>query len=312
MKMKILVTTPTGKIGRRVVREMLAPEFSVRVIVREPARLPDDILEQVEVIRGSTDDAAILSKALDDVEALFWCVPPAPLHSRDVRGHYDRFASAASRAIKETATPRVVTISGVGKGLSRNAGPLSGLHAMEEIINESTAVVRHLRCGLFMENLLLQKEFIRERGLMSYPVPGHIPLPMVARRDIADVALRWLVRRDWKGKQGVAVHGPEHLTFNQVAAIIERVLERPVRYSEASVDQFVRTLLNSGASPEYARDLVSLFSELARGVCRAEPRTFDSSTPTSLADWSESELVEPGECDGFREAEMASASSCES
>jgi hypothetical protein len=37
--MRIPVTAPTGNIGRRIVPELLAPEFSVRVIEREPNRL---------------------------------------------------------------------------------------------------------------------------------------------------------------------------------------------------------------------------------------------------------------------------------
>ena len=58
--MKILVTTPTGTIGRRILAELLAPEFSVRVIARNPSLLPQDIQEQVEVVRASTDNAATL------------------------------------------------------------------------------------------------------------------------------------------------------------------------------------------------------------------------------------------------------------
>src|SRR5215831_2646557 len=54
--MKILVTTPTGKVGRRIVRELLAPDFSVRVVVRDPERLPKEIREQVEIICGPIDD----------------------------------------------------------------------------------------------------------------------------------------------------------------------------------------------------------------------------------------------------------------
>ena len=69
--MKILVTTPTGNIGRQIVRELLAPEFSVRVIVRDPSRLPEEIRRQAEVVHGSADDATTLRRALDGVEALF-------------------------------------------------------------------------------------------------------------------------------------------------------------------------------------------------------------------------------------------------
>src|SRR5262245_41255398 len=150
--MKILVTTPTGRIGRRIVPELLAPEFSVRVVVRDPARLPEEIREQVEVVRGSTDDSATLRRALDGVEAMFWCVPTESLQATDVAEHYERFAWAGWQAIRQAETPRVVTISAGGKGLARNAGAISALHGMEAILDESGAAIRHLRCGFVMEN----------------------------------------------------------------------------------------------------------------------------------------------------------------
>jgi uncharacterized protein YbjT (DUF2867 family) len=289
--MKILVTNPTGRIGRKLVPELLAPEFSVRVIVRDPARLPQETRHQVEVLRGSTDDAATLRRALDGVEALFWCVPTESLRETNVEQHYQRFASAGCQAVREARTPRVVTISAGGKGHARNAGPISGLHAMEEILNESGAAIRHLRCGLFMENFLSQARSIREQGFVSYPMPGHFPIPMTAVTDIVDVALRWLVRRAWNGIEGVAVHGSEDLSYNQAAAVVERTLERPVRYCEASANNYVQTLVESGASAEYARSVVEMFSGLAQGIMRAEPRTLASTTPTTLAAWAESELL---------------------
>ncbi len=289
--MRILVTNPTGRIGRRIVPELLAPEFSVRVIVRDPARLPEEIRQQVEVVRGSADDPATLHRALDGVEALFWCVPTESLQETNVEQHYERFACAGRQAIRETRTPRVVTVSACGKGRARKAGPITGLHAMEEILNDAGAAIRHLRCGLFMENFLSQARCIREHGFVSYPMPGHIPIPMTAVTDIADAALRWLVRRDWNGIEGVAVHGPEDLSFNQVAAAVERTLERPVRYLEASAKKYVRTLIGAGASAEYAHSVVEMFSEPAQGITRAAPRTTESTTPTTLAAWAESELL---------------------
>src|SRR2546426_8493766 len=127
--MKILVTTPTGKIGREIVRELLAPEFSVRVIARDPARLPQEFREEVEVIRGSTDDARTLLRALAGVEALFWCVPTESLKETNVRSHYERFARAGCEAVRKAGTPRVVTVSAAGKGLAHSTSPISGLHA---------------------------------------------------------------------------------------------------------------------------------------------------------------------------------------
>jgi uncharacterized protein YbjT (DUF2867 family) len=289
--MKILVTTPTGKIGSRIVRELLAPDFSVRVIARDPEQLANEIREQVEVICGSIDDATTLRRALDGVEALFWCVPAESPVETKVERHYERFACAAWLAIREARTPRVVTISAGGKGRAVQAGPISGLHAMEEILNESGAAIRHLRCGVFMENLLSQMPSILEEGFLSYPIPGHVPVPFVAAPDIADAALKYLVRRDLRGIEAIAIHGPEDLTYSQVAALIERTMERPVQYRQAPGQKYIETLVENGASVEYAHAQVAMFSELARGILRAEPRTPESTTRTTLAAWAESELL---------------------
>jgi len=289
--MKILVTTPAGTIGRRILAELLAPEFSVRVIARNPSLLPQDIQEQVEVVRASTDNAATLRQALEGVEALFWCVPRESLETTNVRGHYERFARSACQAIREARTPRVVTISAGGKRLAGNAGPISGLHAMEDILNQSGGAIRHLRCIWLMENFLTQAHQICHDGILSYPMPGHIALPMAAATDIADVALRWLVRGDWKGIEAVPVHGATDISFNQSAEIFESVLERPVRYTQLSVDDYVRNMVRSGASVHHSSRLAAMFSELAGGISRGEPRTAESTTPTTLMTWSERELL---------------------
>jgi uncharacterized protein YbjT (DUF2867 family) len=289
--MKILVTNPTGRIGRRIVPELLAPDFSVRVMVRDPALLPQEIRQQVEVVTGSADDAARLSRALEGVEAVFWCVPTESLQETNVEQHYERFACAGWQAIRQAGTPRVVTISAVGKGRARHAGPISGLHAMEEILNESGAAIRHLRCGLFMERFLPEAEWLFERGVLSYSMPGHIPVPMVAVADIADIAVKFLVRPDWSGIAGAAIHGPEDLSYGEAAAIMGRVLRRPVRYEQASATQYEQRLVREGASFEYARNLVEMHYELAQGIAHAEPRTPESTTRTTLAKWSARELL---------------------
>jgi len=260
-------------------------------MARDPARLPEEIRERVEIFPGSTDDPGVLRRALDGVDALFWCVPAEALRETEVRGHYENFARVGAQAILETGTPRVVTISAVGNGLARDAGPISGLHAMEDILNESGAAIRHLRCGAFMENFLGQMQAIIGRGVFAYPLPGHIAIPMVAAKDIADVALRWLVRRDWHGIAGVAVRGPEDLSYNQAASVLERVLDRPVRYQEASSNRYVQSLMEAGASAEFARGRVEMFTELAHGITRAESGTVEIRTATTLSRWVESEFV---------------------
>jgi uncharacterized protein YbjT (DUF2867 family) len=263
----------------------------VRVLARDPDLLPEEMRGRVEVVRGSMGDVVALTQALEGVEALFWCVPGASLHEKDIRGHYERFARAALLAIRESGTLRVVAISAGGKGLAGGAGPISGLHAMEEILNESGAAVRHLRCAWFMENFLRQARSIARRGVISYPMPADVSIPMVAVSDVADVALRWLARRDWSGVEAVAVHGPEDMSYARAAAVIEQALERPVQYRELPANHYVRALVRLGASIEYARSRVEMFSQLAEGISRAEPRAPETTTSTRLGTWAEKELL---------------------
>jgi hypothetical protein len=56
--MKILIANPNGHVGRKLIPELLGPEFSARVIARDTSCLPRHILERVQVVRGSTDDFA--------------------------------------------------------------------------------------------------------------------------------------------------------------------------------------------------------------------------------------------------------------
>jgi hypothetical protein len=69
------------------------------------------------------------------------------------------------------------------------------LHAAEEILADSGAAIRHLRCDWLSENF-------------SVPVIG---LPAVTH--IADVALRLLVRTDWNGVEALSIPAPEDLYF---------------------------------------------------------------------------------------------------
>lgn len=203
--MRILVTTPTGSIGRRVVRELLAPEFSVRVLAHEPARLAPEVRQHAEIIRGSTDDAESLLRALEGAEAVLWCVPTEPWQVPNLRAHYEHHARVVCRALQQARTPRVVTISAGIRGLAPDADRISALQAMEDVLAESGAAIRHLRCGLLMENILSQAQSLSRHGIISRPLPENIRVPMVAASDVADMALRWLVRRDWTGVEGMQV-----------------------------------------------------------------------------------------------------------
>lgn len=185
--MKILITSPSGAIGRRILPELLAPEFSIRVITRHPGQLPSDIRDQVEVVQGTTDNATTLRQALDGVDALLWCLAGESLHESNFRGRHERFAQAASQAIRRSQTPRVVHISIIDQLPACSS--ISVWSTTEEILNETGAAIRHLRCSWPIEDM------------------------SQSAANIADLALKLLVRRDWRGIQALSVGSKQAYEF---------------------------------------------------------------------------------------------------
>jgi uncharacterized protein YbjT (DUF2867 family) len=111
----IVVTAPTGKIGRQVLSELLAGDEPVRVIVRDPSRLTPDARDRVEVVAGSHADRAVLEQAFDGADAVFWLVPPNP-RADSVEAAYVGFTHPAAEVLRQQAVRRVVGITALGRG----------------------------------------------------------------------------------------------------------------------------------------------------------------------------------------------------
>ncbi|CAM5633451.1 hypothetical protein SALBM311S_13004 [Streptomyces alboniger] len=126
----IVVTTPTGQIGREVVTRLLdAHDASgalapVRVIVRDPAALSARVRDRVEVVRGSHADPAVLKEACQGADRVFWLVPPTP-GADSVEGHFRAFTEPLCEIIAAQGLERVVSVSTLGRGVARNAGLVS-------------------------------------------------------------------------------------------------------------------------------------------------------------------------------------------
>jgi uncharacterized protein YbjT (DUF2867 family) len=70
---KVLVTGATGYIGGRLIRELLAHGYKIRVLVRNAQKLQDyPWKDQVEVIEGDAADPEKISLALKDIDLAYY------------------------------------------------------------------------------------------------------------------------------------------------------------------------------------------------------------------------------------------------
>jgi len=285
----IVVTTPTGDIGSKLVKDLLTAKESVRVIAREPARIAPEIRRQVQIVQGSTDEEAVWMRALEGAESVFLVVPP-DFATNDINEHYLRFTRPACKAMTTRGVKRIVSVSGLGRGIQVNAGLVTAAFAKDAQIERSGVDFRALWCPGFMENLLRQVPRLKERGVFSGPSRPDLKAPQVSTRDIAASAAKLLLDRSWTGQGGLAVLGPEDLSIDDMAAIMTDVLGKPIRYQTVTAEAYKAQLTSRGASEAFAQGLVDMFAAKDNGLDNHEWRTAGNTTSTSFRQWCEEVL----------------------
>ena len=289
----IVITTPTGQIGRQVLDRVLdgAGAQPVRVIVRDPAKLPDQVRRRVEVIEGSHGDADVVDRAFEGADTVFWLVP-ADDAAPTIEDAYVGFTRPAADALKRHGVERVVGISALGRGtaVAKHAGHVTASLAMDDLIAGTGVAYRALTMPSFMDNLIWQAVPIKTNGVFFGPIDGDRNLPTCATRDIAATAARLLLDDSWSGFEEVPVLGPEDLSSNDMARIMSEVLGTPVRYQQIPFETFTANLTGRGMSPMLAQAMTDMMAAKNEGLDNGVVRTPQNSTPTSFYQWCEDTL----------------------
>ena len=289
----IVITAPTGALGRQVLANILDSGAPVRVIARDPMRLPAQTRERVEVVQGSHGDAAVVNQAFSGADVVFWLPPPHP-HAGSVEMGYVNFSRPACDAIKRHGIQRVVGVSALGRGteVAKTAGQVTASLAMDDLIASTGVGYRALTMPSFMDNILRQVLPIKTQGVFVSPIAGDRKLPTCATRDIAAVAARLLLDSSWSGQDHVAVLGPEDVSFDDMAHIMSEVLGKPVRFQQIPGEAFKARLTAFGASEAMAQATLDMMMAKNAGLDNTEPRTPENTTPTSFHQWCE-EVLKP-------------------
>jgi uncharacterized protein YbjT (DUF2867 family) len=283
----MVVTTPTGHVGSRVVRLLLQAGARPRVLVRDPGRLDPAVRDAVEIRRGDLTDPTFVHEALQGARSVF-VVDPTPHTAADPVGDSDRFGASVAAAVDAAGVARVVFLSSVGAERRHGVGHIDGLARIEEHLDATGADVCHLRCGYFFTNLLFDLDALAAGVLVTNADPD-APGPWVDPRDIGDVVAARLLSDTWSGRVVQAVHGPEDLSFTRVAEILAEVLGRAVTVQPVTDDDVRAALREAGMEPGAVEGIVGMAAG-TRGLVPEQPRDVLTTTPTTLAGWAYAQL----------------------
>ncbi|MDJ0462768.1 NmrA family transcriptional regulator [Streptomyces sp. H27-C3] len=234
----VLVTSGTGKTGRRVV-ERLA---SLGVTVRSGSRRGE--------VKFDWEDESTWGPALRGADAAYVAYYPdlaAPGAPEAVR--------ALGRIAVENGVRRLVLLSGRGEPEAVGA---------ENALRECGAELTVVRGSFFAQNF---SEGPMAEGVLAGEVAfpgGDTAEPWVHVDDLADVVVAALTE---EGHAGL-VHeltGPRLLTFAEVVAEIAEATGREVRYVPVTGPQYAQTLQQYGMPAPEADWLAALFGTLLDG-----------------------------------------------
>ncbi|MFJ5986219.1 NmrA/HSCARG family protein [Lentzea sp. NPDC092896] len=280
----IAVFGGTGKQGGSVVDALLSRGAQVRALVRDPGSDRARALagRGVELARVEIGDAASLSAGLEDVDAFFFMTTPEGHTLADIDGETRQGIALVDAAV--TATVPHVVFSSVG-GAERDSGVphFESKRRVEEHLQRSGLRATIVRPVAFMDNFAFMGPNV-EIGeiVLRWPLPDHIPLQLVAVRDIGQISASLLLGTAQAPGGTIEIAGDSR-TGGEIAAAFGEHLGLPARYeglplqvladnpdSQAMFRWFAET-------PAYQADL-----EAVRTI---EPSTWDLPTWLRTTGW---------------------------
>lgn len=156
----ILVTGASGYVGPRLVRQLLADNFSVRIFVRDKAKVSRQAwFSQVEVSEGNANNFQDTLNALHGVHTAYYL-----LHSIGVGKHFDEIEAAMAdnfaKAATQAGVSQIVYLGGIANDKKHSKHLASRAHTGEVLARYSVPVLE-MRAGVIIGSGSASFEMLR-------------------------------------------------------------------------------------------------------------------------------------------------------
>jgi NADH dehydrogenase len=286
----IVVAGGTSTLGTRLVPLLTGQGHAVRVLTRDPARAQHLTKLGVEVIRGDVRDPASVERALRGagtvISAVHGFAGPGGVSPATV----DRAGNANLIGATARTGAAFVLVSVVGASPGHPIGLFRAKHAAEGTLRASGLPWTIVRATAFMETWgTIMGRPLQASGTTMVFGHGDNPINFVSATDVA--ALVGLAATD-PGLRGqvVEIGGPDDLTFNQVAAIVQeaaarhgtvRHIPRPALRAMARLTTAIKPALARQARAALAMDTLDMTFDSA-AARRAFPGLPNTDMPSAL------------------------------
>ena len=279
----IVVAGGTGTLGTRLVPRLAEQGLAVRVLTRDPARAQHLAGHGVEVARGDVRDPGSLASALRGagtvISAVHGFAGPGGVSPASVdRAGNARLIDAAGRA-----GAAFVLVSVVGASPSHPVGLFRAKHAAEQTLRASGLPWTIVRSTAFMETWgTIMARPLQASGKILVFGRGDNPVNFVSAADVATLVSQAAAGPGLRG-QILELGGPDNLTFNQLAVILQETTGRRgvVRHIPRPALQLMAGL-TAAVKPALARQARAALAMDTIDMRRAFPNLPDTSMQSAL------------------------------
>ncbi|MBF4463322.1 MULTISPECIES: NAD(P)H-binding protein [unclassified Rathayibacter] len=271
MTAAIALTGVTGAVGGRVARLLAADGLPLRLLARDPARVP--ALPGAEVERASFLEAG---RALEGVRLLL--MVSASENEERLAEHLAFVEAAAAAGVEH-----IVYTSFAGASPTATFTLARDHAATEEAIRASGMEWTFLRDNLYLDFV---PAMLGEDGVLRGPA-GTGRAAVVARADVARAAAA-ILRAPWPHRGTVyELTGPEALTFAEIAASLTTA-GRPAIFVDETLEEAYASRRRWNAPRWQVDAWVSTYTAVAAGELAHVSRDVERLTgrpPLSLAEF---------------------------
>lgn len=251
----------TGRVGGAALEALKHRGIPLRAVARDPARAQG---LGVETVRGDASQTESLVAAFAGAQAAFVMLVP-PYQAQDVVADSRVMAQSIADAVRTARVPHVVALSSVGAHLSEGNGIVQVLHDFEAALADVAPSLVFLRPGEFLENWAGMLPVAREAGVLP---SGKAALDKrheaVSALDVGRIAADLLLDPR-AGTRTVDLAGPAPCSAHDAAAVLSRLLGKPVTAVPSSREQSVAALVAAGLGADYAAKLADLDEAIDAG-----------------------------------------------
>ncbi len=282
MKKKIVVLGATGTVGSKISEILLSEGHQVTLIARHTDKLEKYRSLGAQIVAGDMTDVEIITQAFKNADSAFVLVPDN-VKAENTRAYQRSVTSTLIQAIELSGIRYIVNMSSVGSHMHEGNGMMAGTAEQEVRLNQLEGVnVLHIRSAYFMENFLRTIGLVKKMGINGSAADGDYAIPMVATKDVAQVAAGHLANLDFTGKSIHAVMGPRDYTLREMTGIVGKAVGNPdLPYVQLPVEQARQAFLSNGFSEDFAQNLIGMATAIHTGFMNYQQRDESTTTPTT-------------------------------